>query len=125
MLAAQLSLAHAPGVAYTTFLCLTASLGILAAVLLRASASPAIAGSGLILQFYGGIAVIQGQFVWPAGRLWGNVSLCCSSPIPIQNPSQNPKACCSSCSGGIAGIQGQLVWPAGLLSCNVSTYSEP
>ena len=52
----QLSLAHAPGVAYTTFLCIFVSLGILLAVFLRACGNPAIAGSGLALQFFYGCA---------------------------------------------------------------------
>jgi len=52
----QLSLAHAPGVAYTTFLCIFVCLGILLAVLLRACGNPAIAGSGLALQFFYGRA---------------------------------------------------------------------
>ena len=50
----QLSLAHAPGVAYTTFLCVFVCLGILLAVFLRACGNPAVAGSGLALQFFYG-----------------------------------------------------------------------
>ena len=56
MFGPQLSLAHAPGVAYTTFLCIFVSLGILLAVFLRACANPAVAGSGLALQFFYGCA---------------------------------------------------------------------
>ncbi len=73
--AAQLSLAHAPGVAYTTFACLfVCGGGILSTVLLRAASDPAIAGAGVTLHLFMGITVIQGQFAWPADRLWKNVS---------------------------------------------------
>ena len=67
--------------AYTTFLCLLACAGIFAAVLLRACANPAVAGAGLAIQFFYGIAVIQGQFVWPAKLLWRDVR---SSPVLCQ-----------------------------------------
>ena len=77
----QVSLAHAPGVAYTTFLCLFLSVGLFAAVLLRASASPSIAGAGLLLQFFGGVAIIQAQFVWPAVLLWRSASTLTPSPL--------------------------------------------
>ena len=71
--ALQLSLARAPGVAYTTFLCIFATLATLGAVMLRACGNPAIAGSGLLLQFVGAITIILGQFVWPARVLWETV----------------------------------------------------
>lgn len=48
--APQLSLAQAPGVAFTTFSCMTGAAAVAAASLLRASPDPGTAGAGVAMQ---------------------------------------------------------------------------
>lgn len=97
---AQLSLAHAPGVAYTTFACLFVCFGgILSTVFLRAAGDPAIAGAGVTLHLFMGITVIQGQFAWPADRLWKNVRLQCffsAAPVLVRGTDFMSRCTCST-----------------------------
>ncbi len=62
-------LAHAPHVAYTTFLCIFGGFGLMPIALLRARLGPAVMPINLGYVF----AIINAQFFWGAGILWIHV----------------------------------------------------
>ena len=62
-------LARAPHVAYTTFLCLTGSLGFLPMAALRARMGPPALAINLGYAF----TIVNGQFFWGVGELWTHV----------------------------------------------------
>lgn len=70
-----MSLARAPGTAYTTWLCIFVALGLSLSVPVRAAADPITAINGSMLVIVFGVAVIVGQFTWPIGKLWVQASL--------------------------------------------------
>ncbi|KAK9815248.1 hypothetical protein WJX72_000626 [[Myrmecia] bisecta] len=66
---AVVSLAHAPGMAYTTFLCVFSCLALIMLCALRASATL----GALIANLSFGIALVTAQFSWPGHTLWYKV----------------------------------------------------
>ncbi|KAK9815502.1 hypothetical protein WJX72_004760 [[Myrmecia] bisecta] len=67
---AMVSLAHAPGVAYTTFLCVFSCLALVVFCALRAAAP---LGTGIIANLGFGITIVTAQFSWPGHTLWYTV----------------------------------------------------
>mmetsp|Transcript_18549 Transcript_18549/g.55979 ORF Transcript_18549/g.55979 Transcript_18549/m.55979 type:complete len:703 (-) Transcript_18549:245-2353(-) len=65
----------AGGAAYTPLMCVFSVLGTALCVLLRANHDHDIAGSGLFILVFFGIGMLEGQFIWPAGKLWRLVIL--------------------------------------------------
>ena len=116
----QISLARAPGVAYTTFLCLLVVLGFAACAVVRASTDPAVAGCGQLLMFAGGVAIQQGQFAWPAHVLWHT-----ARPNPNAYALFSGLLLESRFAGGVSILQGQLLRPEDLpLGCCATSISH-